>query len=386
MLFFAACSIVEEKPVSTSMIKLSIFDYPDFTDDIGYKNIDTSIRTSISYLEKIDGERKFFFGDDNYSAAHLIESLLVFSDFINDNPTVSDLNKFIRVRYNVYQAAGLDNKRGALFTGYFEPVLKGSLLGGKEFPFPLYTIPDDLVFVDLGGFSNELKGKRIVGRISGNSLVPYYDREEIEFKNAIIGKAEKIVWVKSRIDRFFLQIQGSGRILLDTGESINVHYHASNGREYKSIGNLLINDGIIPAGNMSMQKIYSYLENNPHEVRRVLTYNPSFVFFKTEDEGPLGCINVKLTPERSIATDRDIFPQAALAYIESFKPITDQNNTKVIAWEDMKRFVQNQDTGGAIKGSGRVDFFWGNGAYAGLAAGHMQHMGKLFFLVLKKEE
>ncbi len=388
ILFIAACSVMDQKPeeLQSPMIKLSIFDYPDFTDDIGYRDMIASIKMSFSYLEKIDKNQQFVFGDDNYSATHLIKSLSTFSEFIEKEPTVKELNKFIRINYNVYQAAGLDSKRSVLFTGYFEPILMGSLKGGDDFPYPLYGIPDDFIVVDLENFSNELKGKKIVGRISENSFLPYYNREEIEFENAIVGKAKKIVWLKSRIDRFFLQVQGSGKIILDNNESMNVHYHASNGREYKSIGSLLINEGIIPPEEISMQSIYSYLENNPDEVRRVLSYNPSFVFFKTETEGPLGCINVKLTGERSVATDRSVFPQAALSYIESSKPITDSNNTKIIGWEDMKRFVQNQDTGGAIKGTGRVDFFWGNGDYAKLAAGHMQHMGKLFFLVLKKDQ
>mmetsp|Transcript_14634 Transcript_14634/g.7152 ORF Transcript_14634/g.7152 Transcript_14634/m.7152 type:complete len:137 (-) Transcript_14634:2333-2743(-) len=133
---------------------------------------------------------------------------------------------------------------------------------------------------------------------------------------------------------------------------------------------------------MSMQKIRSYLSNHPNEIKEVLSYNPSFVFFKIEENGPLGCINVPLTPERSIASDRKNFPQAALAYIESNKPLVNQNG-EIITWQKMCRFVQNQDTGGAIKGTGRVDYYWGSGAYAELAAGHMQHLGKLFFLVLK---
>ena len=223
-----------------------------------------------------------------------------------------------------------------------------------------------------------------MGRLTEQTVVPYYERKEIDFENALEGKAEALVWVKDPVDIFFLQIQGSGKIYLDNGDVINVHYHTTNGRPYRSIGQLLIEEEKILKEEMSMQKIREYLREHPEEIENIFNYNPSYVFFKTEPDGPLGNINVKLTPGRSIALDRKIFPPAALAFIKTKKPLIDTAGN-IIDWTDCSRFVLNQDTGGAIKGPGRADLFWGNGHYAEIAAGHLQHPGKLYFFILKPE-
>jgi membrane-bound lytic murein transglycosylase A len=230
-------------------------------------------------------------------------------------------------------------------------------------------------------FSAEYQGKTLVGRFTGERIVPYFDRDAIE-KGALDGAVVPIAWVDNPVDLFFLQIQGSGKIYFESGDTINVHYHVANGKPYRSIGNLLIEQGKIPRLEMSMQRIRAYLNSHPEEVGAVFSYNPSYVFFKTEPDGPLGCLDVKLTPGRSLAVDRRIFPMAALSFIETQKPVVDGNGA-ITAWSECARFVLNQDTGGAIRGPGRGDLFWGNGSYAELAAGHMQHSGRLYFLVLK---
>ncbi|MBW1650812.1 MAG: MltA domain-containing protein [Deltaproteobacteria bacterium] len=388
LIILAGCSQKQEEPIITetlSLIKLLPEQYPHFKDDRQYTDIDKSIVKSLSYLKRVNSNKEFAFGEDTYTASYLIESLQTFQNFIATKPSEEQLNQFIKTKYKVYQAAGRDSEKNLLVTGYFEPLLKGSLKKTKDFTIPLYAIPKDLIFVNLADFSEELKGKKISGKLVKNRLKPYYDRYDIEYNNAIFNKAEKLAWIQNRIDRFFLEIQGSGKVILENGEIINIHYHATNGRKYQSIGTLLIREGKIKPKEMSMQAIYEYLQKNSQEIKKVLPYNKNFVFFKTEKEGPIGCISVALTPMRSIATDRKIFPQAALAYIQTYKPTAEYKENKNIEWEEMNLFVQNQDTGGAIKGAGRADFFWGNGDYAKLAAGHMQHKGKLFFLVLKKE-
>jgi membrane-bound lytic murein transglycosylase A len=166
---------------------------------------------------------------------------------------------------------------------------------------------------------------------------------------------------------------------------LNVHYHGSNGRPYRSIGRLLIEEQKIPKEEMSMQKIRSYLQAHPQEMAAVLNHNPSYVFFKLESEGPLGYLNVLLTPGRSVALDRRLFPPAALAYIQTKKPVVNGAG-QIDSWADCGRFVLNQDTGGAIRGPGRADLFWGNGPYAEIAAGHLAHIGKLYFLILKPDK
>ena len=186
------------------------------------------------------------------------------------------------------------------------------------------------------------------------------------------------------MDIFFLHIQGSGKVYLDDGRAINVHYHTANGRPYRSIGKLLIDDEKISREEMSMQKIREYLHTHPDELEAVLNHNPSYIFFKIEAEGPLGNINVKLTPGRSLALDYRIFPKGALVFAETQKPEV-TGDGQIAAWGDCRRFMLHQDTGGAIRGAGRGDIFWGNGPYAEIAAGHLKHTGKLFFLVLEPD-
>ncbi|MGD9411544.1 MAG: MltA domain-containing protein, partial [Desulfobacterales bacterium] len=271
-----------------------------------------------------------------------------------------------------------------LFTGYYEPHLSGRLYQDDVYRYPIYALPDDLIKIDLSAFGEKYGRESIVGRYTGQTVVPYYDRKEIDEEDALVGKAEPLAWVKDPVDVFFLQIQGSGKIFLDTGAVINVHYHGTNGRPYRSIGRLLIEEQKIPKEEMSMQKIRSYLQAHPEEMAPVLNHNPSYVFFKLESEGPLGYINVLLTPGRSIALDKRIFPPAALAYIHTKKPVVNGAG-QIDSWTDCNRFVLNQDTGGAIRGPGRADLFWGNGPYAEIAAGHMAHRGRLYFLILKAD-
>ena len=215
--------------------------------------------------------------------------------------------------------------------------------------------------VDLSPFGEKYKGQRIVGRLKGKTIVPYPDRRAIDTDEDFARVARPIAWVDDRIDLFFLHIQGSGRIFLADGNSIRVHYHGANGRPYRSIGRLLINQGKIPSGEMSMQRLKTYLKSHPAAVDAVLNYNPSYVFFKTETSGPIGALGVDLTPGRSVAVDRRVFPMAAPAFLQTRIPVIDGNG-RIDRWMDFSAFALNQDTGGAIRGPGRVDIFWGGGA------------------------
>jgi membrane-bound lytic murein transglycosylase A len=373
---------IKKAPKELALVRKSGFSYPNFTDDLEFEGLEYSILKSMAYLQKVPADRIYQFGPDQYDAAHLLQSLEQFMDFIRTNPSNRDLQKFIRSNYLVYQSAGRDQDGEVLFTGYYEPHLNGRLQPDDEFRFPIYALPEDLIKIDLSDFDEKYAGESIVGRYTGETVVPYYDRREIDEQNVLADKAQPLAWIKDPVDVFFLQIQGSGKIFLDTGEVINVHYNGSNGRPYRSIGKLLIDEQKIPQEEMSMQKIRSYLHEHPEEMAPVLNHNPSYVFFKLEPEGPLGYLNVLLTPGRSVALDRRIFPPAALAFIQTKKPVVDSAG-QIDSWADCSRFVLNQDTGGAIRGPGRADLFWGSGPYAEIAAGHLAHTGKLFFLILK---
>jgi len=380
IILLAGCTVTKDR----GLYSISQISYPHFTDDMGYDGLEHSIRQSIDYLQKFPPEKIFAFDQDQYSASHMIRSLQNFLDFVHTNPSDKNLKQFIKSNFKVYKSVGKGWRKEVLFTGYYEPSLQGSLEKTEEYRYPILARPEDLLSIDLSAFSKKYAGEKIVGRYTQQTIIPYYDRREIEQEGVLEGKTDVLAWVKNPVDLFFLQIQGSGRVFLNSGQSLNVHYHETNGQPYRSIGKLLIEDEKIPQSEMSMQKIREYLQDHPEEVNDILNYNPSYVFFKTEEDGPLGYLEVKLTPGRSIAVDRRLFPLPALAFIKTQKPIIDGSG-QITNWVDFSRFVVSQDTGGAIRGAGRSDLFWGNGMYAEIAAGHMQHKGNLYFLVLKPD-
>ena len=370
-----------KKPV---LQKVPLAKYPDFIDDLEYTGLTKGVGQSLLYLEKLPSDREFLFGNDRFSAAYMIESFRYFLSFIKTKPSKNELAKFIKLHYSVYRSRGSEIDGNILVTGYYEPLLNGSLTCNKEYRYPVYSRPNDLITVDLSLFSSGLRGKKIVGRFTNNSLLPYYDRKNIDQGVISEENVTVLAWVNDLVDLFFLHIQGSGKIRFADGTMMNVHYHATNGRPYRSIGRFLIDEGKIPKSMMSMQEIRRYLYKHPEEIDEILNYNPSYIFFKTEKESPIGFLGVKLVKGRSIALDRTLFPLGAMAFIETEKPLIDDSG-KVCAWTDCKRFVFNHDTGGAIKGAARTDLFWGSGIYAEIAAGHMKQKGKLYFLILKPE-
>jgi membrane-bound lytic murein transglycosylase A len=381
----AGCALFKKKPPEikeTALTRIDPSGYPYFFDDMDFDGLENGIQQSISYLDRISPTVKFRFGQDVFNTPHMIRSLEHFLNFIRTKPSENQMTNYIKDNYLVYTSIGVDRPGQVFFTGYYEPVLEGSLKKDATYKFPIYTRPDDLTTIDLSLFSPQFQGETIIGRYTNQSVVPYYNRKEIENDGLLEGKTGVIAWLKDRIDLFFLQVQGSGKIHLDNGRTIDVHYQATNGQPYRSIGKLLVDEGKIPLEEISMQKIRDYLYHHPEEIETVLNYNPSYVFFKIEQNGPIGCLEVRLTPGRSIALDRRLYPAGGLAFIITKKPSMNGDGT-IHKWKAFSRFVLNQDTGGAISGPGRADIFWGNGPYAETAAGYMQEFGSLYFLILK---
>ena len=379
--WIGGCAVPKEHAV----FEISSAKYPNFTDDMRFDGLEQAIQQSLAYLQRVPSDKEFRFGEDSYSAAHLARSMESFLAFVQTRPSDGELSRFIRDNYRVYRSAGSGSEKDVLFTGYYEPLLSARRQPDKTHRVPILGRPDDLVTIDLAVFSEKYKGEKLTGRLTGQTVVPYYERKDIEEQGVLTGKAPVLAWLENPVDLFFLQIQGSGRVLLDKGEALNVHYDSSNGRPYRSIGRLLIDEGKIPLSEMSMQRIRSFLAAHPEETRSILNHNPSYVFFRLEKDGPLGFLEVKLTPGRSIALDYRLFPLPALVYIETEKPILDSSD-QIIDWETFGRFVLSQDTGGAIRGPARADLFWGSGPYAEAAAGYMQQRGNLFLMVLKPEK
>ncbi len=354
-------------------------------DDRALKDVTAAVRQSLEYYQKLPADTQFIFGPDRVTAFDLAATLQRFLLIVqNDILSADEKIKRITEDFVVYRAVGYDGSGKVLFTGYYEPTLSCRLAADSVFRYPLYRKPDDIVEIDLAQFGNGLPKTRIFGRLDGKKVVPYYSREDIDQKNMLSARGLEILWCSDIVDVYNLQVQGSGKVDLGDGNILSVLYDGQNGRPYKSIGKYLIDTGVISKGKMSMQAIRDYLRSHPDKRADVLNQNQSYVFFRLDTGPSLGNIGVALTPDRSIATDSKLFPKGALALISSQKPVIE--NGVIKEWIPFTRFVMNQDTGGAIKGAGRVDLFYGWGDSAELTAGNLQHEGELYFLVRRKDK
>jgi len=381
----APVPVLEEVPRQTTGPVLErVLDagLPEFADDSAKEPLKSALAFSLEYYGRLDPKRQLDFGGENVSVKRVMDSLKTFGALLDQDLSPRDFSQKVKELFTVYRCKGEDGDGKMLFTGYYEPVIRASREKSLAYPYPIYRVPDDVVTVNLGQFSEKCAGDRIVGRVDGKALVPYWTREDIDGRCKLAGRGLEAAWAADLVDVFFLHIQGSGRLLFEDGTSLHVNYAGENGRAYKSIGSLLIQEGRIPKEQMSMQCLRAWLESNPDQRARVLNHNPSYVFFRLSEKGPFGCAGVPVTPGRSVALDKRLFPLGALAYVRTKKPVMDAKGD-IAAWEDMNRFVLDQDTGGAIRGPGRLDFFWGSGDYAQAAAGYARHPGELYFLILK---
>ncbi|WP_282604747.1 murein transglycosylase A [Pelagibius sp. Alg239-R121] len=270
------------------------------------------------------------------------------------------------------------DKNQGLFTGYYEAELQGALFPGGGYDTPLYKRPDDLVTVDLRKFDEDMTGRRIAGRVVDGRLVPYHARAEID-AGAIDSTNLELLWAKDPIDVFFLHIQGSGKVQLPDGSSVRVGFSGSNGLPFVAIGRLLIDEGHVSRDNASMQSIRDWLRSNPEKATELMQRNPRYIFFrKIEGDGPIGAQGVALTPRRSLAVDPAFMPLGAPIYLDTTWPGTAGANPKLL-----QRLMVAQDTGSAIKGAIRGDFFWGAGEPALAEAGRMKQRGSYYLLLPK---
>jgi membrane-bound lytic murein transglycosylase A len=289
------------------------------------------------------------------------------------NPAADAARAFFETNFVPYQVRSETAGDEGLATGYYEPLLRGSRRQTARYRFPIYGVPDDLVVVDLAEVYPELKNMRLRGRLEGRRLVPYYERARIDGGEGPV-RGKEIAWVDDVVELFFLHVQGSGRILLDNGETLRVGYADQNGHPYRSIGRVLIDRGELVPDQVSMQSIQAWARRNPTKVNEVLNSNASYVFFRelpASASGPPGSLGVPLTPRRSIAVDPRYVPLGAPVFIATTWP----NSPK-----PLHRLMLAQDTGGAIRGSVRADFFWGYGEAAAWEAGRMKQRLRMWML------
>lgn len=259
-------------------------------------------------------------------------------------------------------------------TGYYEPLVYASRKREGAYQWPLYAVPTDLLTIDLGSVYPELAGKRIRGKLDGNRVVPYDTRAQIAASPE--RQPEVLAWVNDPVEAFFLQIQGSGRAQLPDGSMMRLAYADHNGRPYASIATWLANKGEMPLAKASMSNIKAWARSHPERVQEMLNANPAMVFFREEaivdpELGPKGAYAIPLIGQRSVAVDTSYVPLGSPLYLATTYPGSNR---------PLQRLVMAQDTGAAIKGAGRTDFYWGFGDEAGAEAGRMKQSGDTWVL------
>lgn len=350
----------------------------EFTREAGLEKWAEALEGSAAYYAKRPPTAPYRFGPDTVTAGALARGCQDLAAVARQGDA-TNLARHLAAHYRLYRSAA-NGESGVLVTGYYEPLLHGSRKPDQRFRHPLYRRPPDLLQADLGEFREQWKGEKLVARLEGGRLKPYHDRTAID-GGRLAGQGLELVWVDDPIALFFLHIQGSGRVRLADGSFIRVGYDGANGQPYRSIGKVLIDEGRLPAEGMSLPVLRRWLEEHPGEATRVLHANPSYVFFQEQSGGPFGNIMVPLTAEGSIATDHRLFPKGAPALLVSELPDFAPDGETVERWRPVRRLVVNQDTGGAIRGVGRVDWFMGYGTEAERRAGAMkQGGGRLYFV------
>ncbi|MBK6637243.1 MAG: murein transglycosylase A [Rhodocyclaceae bacterium] len=284
------------------------------------------------------------------------------------------LRAWFETQFRPWALTNADGTREGLITGYYEPIIRGRRIASADFRTPVFGPPEDMVVVELAELYPELRHLRLRGRIEGRKLVPYYSRSEWEQQEEQRSK-KALLWTDDPIDYFFLQIQGSGQVMLEDGARIRLNYADQNGHPYKSIGRWLIDQGELQAHQASMQGIKAWAAANPKRLNELLNANPSLVFFRelpATGSGPPGALGIALTPERSMAIDPRHVPLGAPVYLATTRPNSN---------EPLQRLMLAQDTGGAIRGVVRGDFYWGSGLDAGAQAGKMRQPGRTWVLL-----
>lgn len=386
LLMAASCQVPPPEPEEMSPYDYQLADgeygierlpygeaWPDFS--IGWQRrteLLEAAQNSLNYLGKPSSKGFFPVGAGNaITHDRMVRSVERFAQVLEQSASGEEFLSHLNREFEVWVARGRSATGDVFFTGYGTPILDGAMQQGGDYQFPLYSMPDDLAKADDG---------TILGRMtSDGGLVPYYTASELRDNGHLNGK--ELVWLTNPFDAYIAQVQGSAVIRQPDGSLYEVGYAGKNGHDYVSIGGILIDEGKLQRSELSLQKLRDYFSANPTEASRVLPMNPSFVFFRESAGGPYGCLGQPVTAMRSIATDKDVFPRAALVYVEARLPEFDPEGDLV--QRPMRFFAMDQDRGGAIRSAGRCDVYMGLGDAAMARAGHVGSRGRMYYLFLK---
>ncbi|MEW6251082.1 MAG: MltA domain-containing protein [Planctomycetota bacterium] len=358
-------------PGALALRKIDPKDYPNF--GLGFANrdgLERAIRYSLEYLAHPSSERRGYpYGD--ISHARVVASLQRFLEILRTVQSPDALHQAICAEYDVYQSVGCDDRGTVLFTGYYTPIFPGSRQRSGEFKYPLYAMPPDLVKDEEGN----CRGRRLP---DGGTEAVYWTRREIQEGRRIDGL--EIAWLRDPFEAYVVTVQGSAKLQMPDGGYYELGYAANNGHEYVRVGEELIKDGRIKREELSLQTLLRYFREHPNDVWTYTWRNPRYVFFKESKGGPYGSLGQPVTNFRSIATDKQVFPRAALAFYMTNLP---RYASGQVVQAPYAAFGCDQDTGGAIRAAGRCDVFMGIGPSAEAIAGRTYSEGKLYYIFLK---
>jgi membrane-bound lytic murein transglycosylase A len=343
---------------------------PDFTFAcMDTSNLRQAVANSLNYLNKPSSQKYYPVSGITHTRA--VASLTKFAQLLDSGLIGPQLNAAIKQDFDVYMSVGCDYNGTVLYTGYYTPIIEGSLTRTAKFQYPLYKQPADLI--------KNPDGTIVGRRMPDGSTTKYPTRAQIESQNML--KGQELVWLADPFEVYVAHVQGSAKIQLTDGKVIGVGYAANNGWDYKSITDSLVADGAITRAQLSLASMMRYFKQHPDKVSQYTAINPRFVFFQPEQGAPRGSLNEPVTPMRTIATDKSIFPRAGLAFVATYLP---RDRGGAITKEVYSGFALDQDSGGAIRAPGRCDFYVGIGDQAGILAGATYQEGKLYYLFLKE--
>lgn len=359
-------------PGALALRKIPPERYPDFGPGfLDRAGLETAIQHSLDYLSKPSSQKYFPYGDIT-THARAVATLHEMRRVLREARTADEFDRMIRRRFDVYESVGCDDRGTVYFTGYYTPIFEGRKQRDSAFRYPLYGYPPDLV--------KDEEGNILGRRTAGGELVPYYTRREIEEGQLLSGN--EIAWLRTPFEAYVITVQGSAKLRLADGTLWELGYAGNNGHEYVPIAHKMLEDGVLRRDEISLQKMIAHFNAHPEQVYHYTWQNPRYVFFKEAPGGPYGSIGVPVTPLRSLATDKSVFPRACLTFATTVTPRVVNGTLRNVRYQ---AFALDQDTGGAIRAAGRCDIFMGIGDEAEGAAGRTGAEGHLYYLFVKPE-
>lgn len=346
-------------------------EYPDFA--AGFRDREgllDAVNHSLDFFSKPSARTHFPVEDISFSRARA--SLELFKQDLQAARTPEGFAGRIREHFDVYRSVGCDGRGTVLFTGYCEPVFDASPKRTETFRYPLYSLPDDLI-KDPDG---TIRGRRTATSVA----LPYYTRREIDGDGVLKDRGLELVWLESALEAYIVHVQGSASLSMPDGTIMKIGYAGKNGRPYRSLGQALIADGKMNANEASLDRIRAFFKTHPGEMNHYLFKNESYIFFTATEGGPYGSIGAQVTPYRTIATDKEIFPRGGVTFLDTTLPV---RKTGRIVFEPHRGFALDQDKGSAIRSAGRTDIFMGTGREAEILAGRVRTEGMLYYLFAK---